>query len=141
MNILRNILAVIIGAFIGAMLNGWLIEWSGTLIPLPEGVDPNDINSINDNIASYGIEHFIMPFLAHALGTLVGAIIAALIAFSHKLYFALGIGGLFLIGGTMMVFMLPNSPMWFNVIDLVFAYIPMGWLGYKVAMMFTITNN
>ncbi len=141
MNILRNILAVIIGAFVGAMLNGWIIGLSGTIIPLPEGVDPNDIKSINEHMPIYELKHFIMPFLAHALGTLVGAILASLIAFSHKLYFALGIGGLFLIGGVMMVFMLPNSPMWFNVTDIVFAYIPMGWLGYKITMGFTKPTN
>ena len=123
------------------MLNGWLIGLSGTIIPLPEGVDPNDIISINENMPIYEVKHFIMPFLAHALGTLIGAILASLIAFSHKLWFALGIGVLFLTGGIYMVTLLPNSPMWFNVTDIVFAYIPMGWLGYKIAMMFTKSSN
>jgi hypothetical protein len=34
----------------------------------------------------------------------------------------------FFIGGFFMVLKLP-SPVWFNVIDLVFAYFPMAWLG------------
>lgn len=141
MNILRNILAVLVGVVVGAALNGALIGISGEVVPLPAGVDPNDINSINENMPMYEPIHFLMPFLAHALGALVGAIIAALIAFSHKLWFALSIGGMFFIGGVMMVDMLPNSPMWFNVTDLVFAYFPMGWLGYKIAMMFTKPSN
>jgi hypothetical protein len=81
-------------------------------------------------------KHFIMPFLAHAIGTLIGAFIAALIAGSHKMNFAIVIGIFFLIGGIMSVFMLP-SPVWFNILDLVVAYIPMAWIGGKLAMGFT----
>jgi hypothetical protein len=56
-----------------------------------------------------------------------------MIAASHKMKFAIGIGAFFLIGGTTMVFMLP-SPMWFNILDLVVAYIPMGYLGGMIAL-------
>jgi hypothetical protein len=38
----------------------------------------------------------------------------------------------FFMGGAMMVYMLPG-PIWFAVIDLVFAYIPMGLLALKIA--------
>ena len=41
------------------------------------------------------------------------------------------IGVFFLIGGTMSVFMLP-APVWFEILDLSLAYIPMGWLGGKL---------
>jgi hypothetical protein len=71
--------------------------------------------------------------LAHALGTLVGAYIAALIAANNKLKFALGIGVFFLLGGITSVIMLP-SPTWFSVLDLVVAYIPTAWLGGKFAI-------
>ncbi|EMG10421.1 hypothetical protein LEP1GSC151_5427 [Leptospira interrogans serovar Grippotyphosa str. LT2186] len=39
----------------------------------------------------------------------------------------MGIGFLFLIGGIANVMMLP-SPLWFTVLDLVGAYLPMGYL-------------
>ncbi len=68
------------------------------------------------------------PFLAHAIGTLVGAFIAALIAVNHKMKFALAIGIFFLIGGIINVMMLP-SPIWFAILDIVGAYIPMAWIG------------
>lgn len=77
-------------------------------------------------------DNLIIAFLAHALGTLVGAIIAGLIAATHKMKFALSIGLFFLIGGIINVFMLP-SPLWFAIIDLAGAYIPMAWLGGKMA--------
>lgn len=76
--------------------------------------------------------HFIVPFLAHAIGTLVGSIIASLIAGSHQKYISLGIAGFFMLGGITMVVLLP-SPMWFNILDLGIAYIPMGWLGWKIS--------
>ena len=77
-------------------------------------------------------KHFIMPFLAHALGTLVGAFLAGSIAINHKMKFALGIGVFFLAGGITNVFMLP-SPTWFILFDLILAYLPMAWLGGRLA--------
>lgn len=127
--ILRNILAVVAGLVIGALINSGIIAISGSIVPLPEGVDPNDIESIKANIHRYSTMHFIMPFLAHAIGTLAGAFICAKIAASKKLILSLIIGVFFLLGGIMMVTMLP-SPAWFNALDLVVAYLPMAWLGF-----------
>lgn len=78
---------------------------------------------------------FMFPFFAHALGTLVGAFVAALIATNKKQLFAMIIGCWFLLGGSMMVYMYP-SPTWFAVLDLVVAYLPMGYLGWKLASSF-----
>ncbi|NPD46502.1 hypothetical protein [Lentimicrobium sp. S6] len=75
--------------------------------------------------------HYLMPFLAHALGAFVGALIAGLIAATHKMTFALSIGLVFLIGGIMMVLSVP-SPTWFIVVDLVLAYIPMAYFAGKM---------
>jgi hypothetical protein len=57
----------------------------------------------------------------------VGAYVASMIALSHKMKIALGVGAFFMIGGIVNVFMLP-SPIWFVILDFVGAYIPMGWL-------------
>ena len=70
-------------------------------------------------------------FVGLAIGTFVGALITALTAVSFRMYLAIGVGFCFLIGGIMMVLMLP-SPLWFNIIDLSLAYLPMGWLGWKI---------
>ena len=72
-----------------------------------------------------------MPFLAHALGTLIGAMIAALIAATRKFTMAMIIGVFFLIGGISAAFMIP-APTWFVLLDLGMAYIPMAWLGHKL---------
>ena len=109
-----------------------LIMISGEVIPPPTGVDVTDMESLKSSMHLFEAKHFIFPFLAHSLGTLVGAFMAALIAASHRMKFALGIGVFFLLGGVMNVFMLP-SPVWFTILDLLGAYISMGWIGGKLA--------
>jgi hypothetical protein len=128
--IIRNILAVVAGWLSGSLVNMGLIQAGHKLIPI-EGIDPNDMNALAAVMPTLEFEYFIFPFLAHALGTLVGAIIASLIATSHKMKFSLGIGCLFLIGGIMVNYMLPG-PSWFAVTDIMIAYIPMAWIGGKI---------
>jgi len=130
--ILRNVLALLAGLFIGGVVNAGLIAISGGIIPLPPGVDPNDIESIKANIHLYEFKHFLFPLLAHALGTLVGAFVVAKLAISNHLTLALVIGGIFLLGGIAMVVMI-GGPISFIVADLGLAYLPMAWLGAKLA--------
>ncbi len=108
--ILRNILAVVAGIVIGGAVNMGIIMLFGHIIAPPDGVDPSDMESIKSNMHLYQPKHFISPFLAHALGTLVGAFTAAKMAISNHKLMALSIGGVFLIGGIMMIVQLP-SPM------------------------------
>jgi hypothetical protein len=130
--ILRNILAVIVGLVIGGALNMSLIMVSGHIIPPPEGADITTEAGLKAAMPFMQPKHFLFPFLAHALGTFVGALLAALIAANNKMRFAFAISIVFLVGGIANVMILP-SPMWFNVLDLGFAYIPMGYLAGKIA--------
>ncbi len=127
----RNILAIIIGWFIGSAINMGLIEAGHTLIPI-EGLDPNDMKALAKVMPTLSAKYFIFPFLAHALGTLIGAIVAGWIAASHKMKFSLAIGVLFLLGGIAVSFMLP-APIWFIACDIIIAYIPMAFIGGKIA--------
>lgn len=130
--ILKNIIAVIVGWLGGSIINMGLVQIGHKLIPI-EGVDPNNPEALAAAFSNLGAEHMIFPFLAHALGTLVGAFIAAMIAANHKMKFALGIGLLFLIGGVAVSFMIP-APTWFTITDIVVAYIPMAWIGGKLGI-------
>lgn len=130
--LLRNILAVIVGLVVCMAVNGFLITLSSSVIPLPEGINPNDAKSIADNIDRYEAKHFIFPFLAHGLGSLIGAYIAALIAATHKMIFAVVIGVVHMIGGITMAFLIP-APTWFIILDLGAAYLPAAWIGGKFA--------
>ncbi|HKK40558.1 MAG TPA: hypothetical protein VJ949_14150 [Cryomorphaceae bacterium] len=130
--IIRNSLAIIMGAFLAGIVNMALILLSPMVVPLPEGVDPMNAESLADNMHRFTAANFIMPFLAHALGTLAGAFIAVKIAATHKTKFAYAVGVLFLIFGIMSVFEIP-APTWFIAVDLIFAYIPMAWLAARTA--------
>ena len=129
--IFRNILAVISGAVVCLFVNGLLISISASVIPLPEGVDPNNLETMKAHMDAFQPKHFLFPFLAHALGSLIGAWVAAMIAASHKMVFALAVGGLHLAGGIAAAFMIP-APVWFIVLDLAGAYLPMAWAGGKI---------
>lgn len=130
--IVRNILAVALGAVVGAIVNSSIISYGALFLPGPEGIDPNDLEALKASMATWDWTYFMKPFLAHALGTLVGAFVAVKIAISNHLTIGLIVGAFFFIGGAMMVYMLP-APMWFNALDLIVAYLPMGWLGYTLA--------
>ena len=130
--ILRNALALLAGLFIGGIINAGIINIGARFVPVPAGVDPNDIESIKANIHLYEFKHFICPFLAHALGTLIGAFVTAKLAVSSKLALALVIGAFFLLGGIAMIVMV-GGPLAFIVADLGLAYLPMGWLGANLA--------
>jgi hypothetical protein len=133
--ILKNILAVLLGWFAGSAINMMLVMAGHSLFPI-SGVDPNDMKALADIMPTLGCEYFIFPFLAHALGTLFGAFVAGLVAASHKMKFAISIGGLFLIGGIIVSFMLP-APAWFVATDIIIAYIPMAWIGGKIVLRYS----
>jgi hypothetical protein len=129
--ILRNILAILAGAVIGSIVNLLFVNIGPMVIAPPEGADVTTMEGLAATMHLFEPKHFIFPFLAHALGTLVGALIAAAIAANRKQTYAIVIGVFFLAGGTANVFMLP-TPGWYIAVDLLFAYIPMGWLGHKL---------
>lgn len=130
--ILRNILAVLAGLAIGSIVNMGLITAGGSLIPPPAGADTGTTEGLKAAMHLFEAKHFLFPFLAHALGTFVGAAVAARLAASRQLSLAMVIGAAFFAGGLAMVLMLP-SPLWFDALDLGIAYIPMAWLGWRLA--------
>jgi hypothetical protein len=130
-NVLRNGLALLAGVVIGGGVNVALITLSPTLIPPPAGVDVNSAESLSKAMHLFEPRHFIMPFLAHALGTLAGALAAYLIAATYKAQMAYIIGAIFLCGGVAASYMIP-APTWFIALDLLAAYLPMAWLGIQI---------
>lgn len=131
-SLLRNTLAVIAGIIAGGLTNMLLIMVSGQIIPSPEGLDTSNAVTLQNTIHLLEPQHFIMPFLAHALGTLVGTFVGVKLSVAGELKVALVIGLFFLLGGLGNVRMIP-SPAWFNALDLLVAYVPMAWLGLKLS--------
>lgn len=129
--LLRNVLAVVAGIAIGGIVNMALITLSPSIIPPPAGVDVTNAESLSSGMHLFQPRHFIMPFLAHALGTLAGALVAYLIAATHRAPIAFLIGIVFLAGGVAASFMIP-APAWFIGFDLLVAYLPMAWLAVQI---------
>lgn len=131
--VIRNILAVIAGLIVGSFVNMFIIKISGKIIPPPPGAVLTTEEGLKAAMHLMQPKHFLFPFLAHALGTFVGAALTVLLAVSNKMKLALIIAASFFIGGAMMVFQLP-SPLWFSILDLGGAYFPMGYLAAKTVL-------
>jgi hypothetical protein len=136
MNILRNVLGCIIGIVLGGSINMALVVLGPSVIPLPAGVDVTDPEALGAAIHLFEPRHFVVPFLAHALGTLCGSLAAFLVASSYRNAVAFVVGAFFLAGGIAASFMIP-APTWFMVLDLVAAYVPMAWLGTRIGHCIT----
>lgn len=125
-------LAVLTGIVIGSLVNMGIIKVGPFVIPFPDGADVSTIEGVRESMKLFTPVNFIIPFLAHALGTLAGSFVTAKLAASHRMKSAIGIGVFFLIGGIAAISML-GGPLWFNAADLLMAYIPMGYLGAILA--------
>src|SRR5690606_18585430 len=136
-NMLRNVLAIIAGLLVGGIVNMAIVTLGPALIPPPDGVDVTNAESLAAAMHLFEPRHFVMPFLAHALGTLAGALLSWLIALSDKVLFASTIGLVFLCGGLAACFMIP-APAWFMALDLIVAYVPMAglatWVGRRMSV-------
>ncbi len=126
---LRGLLAVVLGLIAGSAVNMGLILLGGQLVPPPAGADTSTTEGLQAAMPLFEARHFLFPFLAHALGTFAGALLATWVAGRISKAPALLVGLLFLAGGIASCFMLP-APRWFEVLDVLLAYLPFAWLGY-----------
>ena len=129
--VIRNVLAVVLGIVVGSMVNMALVTISPMVIPPPEGIDVSTAEGLKAGMHLFEPKHFVFPFLAHALGTFVGALVAAWIAATRKFTFAMVIAVFFFLGGLASIIML-TSPIWFTFVDLVFAYFPMAYFAKNI---------
>lgn len=129
--ILNIIIAIIIGLLFGSMINMGIILIGPYIIPNPIGYDNSSMETMNNSIHLLKPIHLLIPFLAHAIGTFIGALFASLIVKKRKMLIALSIGVFFLAGGIYMA-VIVSSPLWFILLDLIVAYIPMAYLAGKI---------
>ena len=135
--ILINVFAVLAGWIIGSSLNMGLVELGNLVFPIKD-VNTNSMEELALVIPTLTATYFIFPFLAHALGTFLGAFIAWKIASGHKMRIAMSIGGLFLLGGIAVNYLLPG-PKWFAILDLTLSYLPMAYFGGLLASFYSKT--
>jgi len=135
MTIFRVIAALVVGALAGGFVNMGLVIAGSVLVPPPPGVDTTSAESLATSIHLLEFQHYLTPFLAHALGTFVGALVGYLIAGTYKSAVAWTIGVLNLSGGIAACSMIP-APLAFMATDLLLAYLPMTWLAIRLGQYF-----
>ena len=126
----RNILILFLGLVVGYYVNLGILMLSPILTPPPEGMDTTNAESIKEHLHLIGPKYYIIPFFADALGTLLGAWLVASFTTSKKIKWAISVGVFFMIVGiTNLVGM--RSPMWFTIVNMSLAFLPMALLGYQ----------
>lgn len=133
LHIFKRTLIISLSIFIGAQVNGALLTIGTYLIPPPEGFNLNTMDGLKAAVPFLEAKHYLFPFFAHAIGTLISAVLITRFLKTQQFVFAMMAGVLFLIAGISMVIMLPGTPIWFILVDLIGAYIPMAYLGNKIA--------
>jgi hypothetical protein len=128
---IRNILAVVSGVLVGSFVNMFIIKVGPNIIALPEGVDFSDGEKLKSGIKLLETKHYIIPFMAHALGSFSGSIVAGLMAKRNQFRVAISVSFAYLLGGIAMVFSL-DTPLWYDIVDLLFAYLPLGYLAGRI---------
>ena len=128
---IRSILGVVLGAFVAVVVIFAIQAASMVVYPLPEGTDRSDAESMKAAISGLPMGAFALLLVGYALGTLVGAWIAATIARRAPVIHGLIVGGLFLIGNILNVSSLPH-PMWY-VAASVLMFLPVAFVGARLA--------
>ena len=125
LKILKNIEIIFFGIIIGMIINMGLIYLGSAIFIPPHSFEPS-------NATNWDLQYFVFPFLAHSLGTLSGALTVTKLSKNSSIIFPLIVGIYFLAGGIYMTTILP-APIWFVFLDLIFAYIPMVFLAWKIS--------
>lgn len=127
---LRLLGGFIVGLVAGSVVNMLIVILSMSMYPPPPGLDYSDTNAFQGYIATLPAPAFGLVFLAHAGGTFVASLVAAVVARQRFRILGAALGAWFFFGGLYNVLVLPAPP-WFEILDLV-AYLPCGLAGAKL---------
>ena len=128
---MRHVLATIVG-FVVASVTVYIFESliGHNLFPLPETIDPMDMESIKQNMHLIPAGSKIFVVIAHFFGIVVGMLVAALIS-KKSMIPSYIVGGLMLAATAFNLIMLPKET-WFLLADGIFAIIGF-FIGKKLA--------
>lgn len=119
---MRNVLATIVG-FIVASLVVYIFESliGHNLFPLPETIDPMNMESIKENMHLIPVGSKVFVVIAHFMGIVVGMLVASLISKTSMIPSYI-VGGLMLAATAFNIIMLPKET-WFFLADGILAII------------------
>lgn len=128
MQIVKKTLAVILGLVIGSVFIGLVEKVNSTMYPLPEGVDTSNMEAFKAFVASLPPQAFILIFIGHICGALVGGLVAWLIVRSTIIP-SMIVGALFTVAGLFNLFTI-SHPWW--MWTEVALYMPAAYLGTRL---------
>jgi hypothetical protein len=119
---MRNVLATVVG-FIVASLVVYIFESliGHNLFPLPESIDPMNMESIKENMHLIPTGSKIFVVIAHFMGIVIGMLVSALISKTSMVPSYI-VGGLMLAATAFNIIMLPKET-WFLLADGILAII------------------
>lgn len=119
---MKNVLATIVG-FIVASLTVYIFESliGHNLFPLPDNIDPMNMESIKENMHLIPVGSKIFIVIAHFMGIVVGMLVASLISKTSMVPSYI-VGGLMLAATAFNLIMLPKET-WFLLTDGILAII------------------
>jgi hypothetical protein len=126
----KKILAALLGTAAATAVIFAIESLSHRLYPPPAGLNVREPAALKAFIATLPIGAFLMVLLAYALGSLVGGMVATLIAGRGTSRPALFVGGLLMLFGVMDLVVIPH-PLWFVIVSLLI-YVPCAWLGSRL---------
>lgn len=128
-------LAVGLGLLAGIVMIVIMESLSGVMYPMPESVNPGDLDAVNtylkENAPPAG---YIMVLIGYVLGAFAGGFTACWFEKleSQRMNAALITGAVLMAFGLMNLFMIYH-PIWFWVSSIA-VYLPAAWLGGKLAL-------
>ena len=119
---MKNVLATIVG-FIVASLTVYIFESliGHNLFPLPDNIDPMNMESIKENMHLIPVGSKIFVVIAHFMGIVVGMLVASLISKTSMIPSYI-VGGLMLVATAFNLILLPKET-WFLLTDGILAII------------------
>jgi hypothetical protein len=128
MQIIKKIFAVILGLVVGSLFITLVEKVNGTMYPLPEGMDATDMEAFKAFVAGLPDQAFILIFIGHICGALVGGLVAWLIV-KNTIIPSIIVGALFTVAGLFNLFMIHHPWwMWTEVV----LYMPAAYLGTRL---------
>jgi len=126
----RKALGVVGGIAAGMAVTTVAETIEGLLHPIPESVNPLNVESNRVYIARLPPGAFVLVLCGHALGSIAAGAVATLIARRTAVWPAIAAGVVLFFFGAINVLALPH-PAWFIGPDLA-CYIPLAWLGARL---------
>lgn len=135
----RKILAVVLGV-IAAVVVIIAIEALGhSLYPLPEGLDITDSEAMRAYVKTLPVAALLIVMAAWIIATLIGGLLACLVARETPFIYSAIIGGLVLLGTIINLMSLPH-PLWFSITS-VLAIIATIFITGLIGSSFVSTNT